>query len=414
MILTAMPPRNEGAEFFAHTGEQMKHYKTITVAATGVLIGLLLAVILALIGFGGFSGMRATLKYAAVMRVIRTQFIGEYDLDDVTDAALVGAIDSLDDNWSYYMNAEAYEDYLDLSSNRYQGIGVTIQKDEQTGGFLIVSVNKDGPAHTAGITAGDIIVAVDGTDVTGEDGDTTFLRGLIQADYGKTALVTVLHEDGTEESYSVSCEEIYTSPVSYEMLDGNVGYIIITNFRQGSGADAIEAIEALVDSGAKSLVFDVRSNPGGQVTELIELLDYLLPEGDIFIRADKQGHETVEKSDDNCLSMPVAVIVNGDSYSAAEYFAAALREYDWAVIVGDPTTGKARSQVNILLTDGSAVHLSKYTYLTPERQDLYEAGGLVPDVEITLAEEEQTLFNTGWLEPEDDPQVIAAVAALNA
>jgi carboxyl-terminal processing protease len=198
------------------------------------------------------------------------------------------------------------------------------------------------------------------------------------------------------------------------MLEDNVGYVAITNFRQGAASDAIEAIEALLEQGATSLVLDVRSNPGGQVTELVELLDYLLPEGDIFIRADKKGREVVEVSDEECLDMPMAVLVNGDSYSAAEYFAAALREYNWATVVGEATTGKARSQVTIPLWDGGAVHLSKYTYLTPQRQDLYEAGGLVPDVEIELTEQQRSDFDTGWLEPSDDPQIQGAINALGA
>ena len=378
----------------------------------GALSGLLIAAGAVLLIAGGVSGARASLKYASVMRLIQTQFIGSYDLDDVTDAALSGAIDSLDDRWSYYMDAETYEAYQDYSANRYQGIGVTVTKDEETGGFLVVTTTKDGPARTAGIVPGDIILAVDGIDVT--EGDMTCLRSLIQADYGQNALVTVLREDGSTEDFSVSCEEIYSSPVSYMMLEGDIGYIVIENFRQGAGTDAIEAVKALTDEGAQALVFDVRSNPGGLVTELTALLDTLLPEGTIFIRADKSGDETVQTSDAACVELPMAVIVNGESYSAAEYFAAALREYDRAVIVGEATTGKARSQVTLELYDDSAVHISKYTYLTPQRNDLYEAGGLTPDIAAALTEEERVLFDTGWLEPTDDPQVQAAIDALRA
>ena len=108
----------------------------------------------------------------------------------------------------------------------------------------------------------------------------------------------------------------------------------------------------------------------------------------------------------------MAVLVNADSYSAAEFFAAALRDYDWAVVVGQPTTGKARSQVTYPLLDGSAVHLSQYSYLTPSRTDLYEAGGLTPDVEVALDEEQTALYQTGWLEPAEDAQVRAAIDAL--
>ena len=294
---------------------------------------------------------------------------------------------------------------------RSSSTGGTITKDEATGGFLIMAVTKDGPAQAAGIVRGDIILAVDGEDVT--QGDTAFLRSLIQADFGKTAVVTVMHEDGAAENFDVSCEEIYSDPVSSMMLDGAVGYAAIDNFRKGAGSEAVAAIEALLEDGAQSLILDVRSNPGGQVTELTELMDYLLPEGDIFIRADKNGNEEIDTSDASCLEIPMAVLVNGDSYSAAEYFAAALREYGWAVVVGQPTTGKARSQITVALPDGGAVHISHYTYLTPHRVDLYETGGIVPDVVSELSEEEQTLYETGWLEPEDDPQVQAALQALS-
>ena len=204
-------------------------------------------------------------------------------------------------------------------------------------------------------------------------------------------------------------------PVTFELLaDGTTGYVAITNFREGAAQNAIDAVEELMSQGAERLIFDVRDDPGGQLTELIELLDYLLPEGDIFIRSDKYGNETIEVSDADCVDLPMAVLVNADSYSAAEFFAAALREFDWAIIVGEATTGKSRSQVTIRLNDGSAVHISTYRYLTPNRVDLYEAGGLTPDLEIGLSEEEYTTYVTGWLEPDDDPQVQAAAEALKA
>ena len=361
-------------------------------------------------GFGGFRGFGRAAKFAAVMRIIQSQYVGDADLDHTTDMALAEAIASLDDQWSYYMDAEGYDAYQDYSANVYQGIGVTIQADEATGGFLIVATERDGPADRAGLTTGDVILAVDGISVVGKTADD--LRALIQADYGKQALVTAQGADGQTRDVSVTCEEIYQDPVQYEMLDGDVGYVAISNFRQGSGEGAVKAVDTLIDQGAQALVFDVRDDPGGQVSEMVTILDHLLPEGDLFIRTDKKGHEAAEKSDAACIQLPMAVVVNADGYSAAEFFAAALRDYGWAKIAGDPTTGKARSQVTYSLWDGSAVHLSKYTYLTPERTDLYEAGGLRPDAAVSLSEEELAQFRNGWLEPADDPQVQAAVALL--
>ena len=386
--------------------------KGLLPAAVGFLAGVLFTAAIVLVYAGGLRGVRPLMRFGALLRVLERDYVGTYDLQEVTDGALTGAVDALGDQWSYYMDAETYAAYLDYASNQYQGIGVTVMKDAETGGFLIVTVTKDGPAQTAGIEQGDIILAVDGTDVT--EGDTAFLKSLIQQDFGRTAAVTVLRGDGSTTVFDVSCEEIYSSPVQSMLLDGSVGYVAIDNFRKGAAEEAKEAIEALLEEGAECLLFDVRSNPGGQVAELTELLDYLLPEGDVFVRADKDGHEEVDTSDASCLELPTAVLVNDASYSAAEYFAAALREYGRAIVVGEPTTGKARSQITVALADGGAVHISKYTYLTPLRTDLYEAGGLIPDITAELTEEDRTLFDTGWLEPQDDAQIQAAIEALPA
>ena len=380
----------------------------------GVLLGFLAGFLALLLGmtalFGGLSGLRFGLKYGEVLRVIRAHFVADFDPEAVADEALRGAIAGLDDRWSYYMSAEEYADYQDYAANRYPGIGVTVVKDEETGGFSIESVQKDAPAALAGIVPGDVILAVDGQSVT--ESDTSELRSLIRADFGSEALLTVRHADGREEDIPVSCAEVYSNPVTSELLADGTGYVRIANFRDGAGKNAIDAVEALVSQGAERLVFDVRDDPGGQLTELTEILDYLLPEGEIFYRTDKQGNEIVDYSDAACVELPMAVLINGESYSAAEFFAAALREYGWAILVGEPTTGKARSQVTVQLADGSAVHISKYRYLTPQRVDLTETEGLTPDVEAVLTEEEREQFVTGWLAPADDPQIQEAAKAL--
>lgn len=388
----------------------MKRMKKRNYFAVGVLAGLLAAFVAMLILFHGFAGLRGAWKLSAALQVFDRYFVTDYDVDAVIDGAMQGAVSGLDDRWSYYMTAEEFESYQDYSANRYQGIGVTIQKDSETGGFLIVSLTRDGPAALAGLVAGDVILSVEG--ISTEDMDTIKLREYVQEAFGRTVCLEVLHEDGSVQEYAVSCEEVYSSPVTYELLRDGVGYVSIENFREGAANEAIAAIEELIGQGAERLLFDVRNNPGGQLTELVALLDYLLPEGDIFIRTDKNGRETVESSDADCVEMPMAVLVNGDSYSAAEFFAAALQEYDWADVVGEATTGKARSQITVALEDGSAIHLSRYSYLTPQRVDLYEQGGIEPDVEVSLSEEERLDFDTGWLEPEDDPQIQSAIDIL--
>ncbi len=374
-------------------------------ALGGALAMALLLAALAWVRLGG-AGLRSAAKYASVLAMVEENYIGgDYEAEAFTDAALAGGVASLDDDWSYYMDAETYAAYLDYSANRYQGIGVTVQKDEQTGGFLLLDIEADGPADRAGVRAGEIVIAIDGEDLRG--GEVADLKARIQAAYGGSVRLTLLGADGAEREVEVSCEVVQTVPVSSQLLEGN-GYIRIENFELGAAEAAIAAVENLREQGAESLIFDVRQNPGGRVTELCELLDYLLPEGDIFIRADRKGRETVERSDADCVPLPMAVLLDGGSYSAAEFFAATLREYEWAQLVGVASSGKGRSQVTLPLFDGSALHISRYVYLTPQRRDLAAEGGLQPDVTAELSAEQQELLAAGQLSPQDDAQLQAA------
>ena len=387
-----------------------KHFITAVVifALFFTALGSAVTIFAFKIKFGGDGTLAAVSKYSTVYSFIKDNYIGDISDEELQELALRGMVDSLD-RWSYYMSADEYADYLDSVNNSYHGIGVTIQKDESTGGFSVVSVTKDGPAAMAGIVPGDIILEADGTDIT--DGDSTLLKTIIKENYGGEVLLRVRRSDGTTEDISVSCAEIYTPPVSYETY-GSVGYVSILNFESGCAEGAIAALEELTAAGVEAIVFDVRANPGGQVKEMVELLDYLLPEGDLFVRVDKNGNESVETSDADCLELPMAVLINADSYSAAEFFAAALSEYNWAITVGEATTGKGRSQITVRLSDGSAVHLSTNKYLTPNRVDLSECGGLIPDVEAELSEEDYGSFLSGELDPETDTQFLAAVAAV--
>ena len=210
---------------------------------------------------------------------------------------------------------------------------------------------------------------------------------LIRSKVNKDFDLSVIDGNGDAKTVTLACEIIYKNPVSSRLLDGNIGYIRISNFEAGSSENTIKAIEKLIAMGAKSFVFDVRDNPGGLLSELVDLLDYILPEGDLFISVDKEGHETVQTSDKVSLKNKMVVLVNGNSYSAAEFFAAALQEYNWATIVGEQTTGKARSQITLELSDGSAVHISTHKYLTPNRIDLSEAGGVTPDISVAMDDE---------------------------
>lgn len=331
---------------------------------------------------GSGDNYNQAMKYVEIKNTIDQNYVGEVDEEAVSAAAFSAMVDGLGDKWSYYMSPSEYAAYKLYSANQYTGLGVSIDKDAETGGFKVLGVSSGSPAANAGIKAGHIILAVAGKDITNLTvGDA---RSFISANLSKSVSVTIINLDGNQQQLTVDCTLVYTNPVSYEMKNGDIGYIKIASFDSGSAEQAVKAIESLLESGAKRFVFDVRSNPGGLYSEMVDVLDYLLPSGDILVSVNQAGEETVERSDNVCLSMPMVVLVNSDTYAAAEFFAAALQDYRWAGVVGERTTGKGRIQTTIELTDGSAIHISTSKYLTPNRVDLTEQGGLRPDVEVSL------------------------------
>lgn len=353
-------------------------HTAICCAVTAVITALaVLAVIFC--AFGGRDGLSFYSKVHAVKEIIDDKYVGDASSDDMADAAAAGMVSAAGDRWSYYMTAQQYEEYKDRSNNTSNGIGVTISPDEATGGFRIVSVANGSPAEAAGVEAGQVIISAAGEDVKGLSTDE--LKKLIQSQDGKFPL-DVLNSDGTVESFEVYTDSFYSNPVSFKMLENSIGYVSISNFEAGAAENSISAIKELIQQGAKGIVFDVRGNPGGRLGELIELLDYLLPEGEIFVSVSKDGKEEIYTSDSEFVDMPMAVLINADSYSAAEFFAAALEEYGAAVTVGEATTGKGRSQATYELSDGSAVHISTRRYLTPNRVDLAAQGGLQPYIQV--------------------------------
>ena len=384
----------------------------VLVCLAGFLLASLCFAAFVVFEFGSADSIPSAAKFAEIYSAIDKDYVGQPDMEKVSDAAYSAMIAAIDDRWSYYMTAEQFEQYQQYQSNSYTGIGVTIEKDEDSGLFKVSVVLEDSPASQAGINIGDLMVAIDGQELSGKTSDE--VKQLIEAKQGADFELTLRSQDGTERSVEVAAKTVFSKPVKYEMLDGNIGYIKIKNFEGDSGDEIISAVDELIADGAKGIVFDVRNNHGGLLSELLKALDHLLPEGDMFVSVNEQGEETVKKSDADCVEIPMTVLVNENSYSAAEFFAAALSEYDLSSLVGTHTTGKARSQVNIVLRDGSAVHISTNSYLTPKRVDLSEKGGLAPDISVSLSKEEEAKLVSGLLEHDKDPQLIAALDEIKA
>ena len=383
-----------------------KRFSVRTLIVTAVIAALAAAGVLAgaawaLVGPEGLGMMEA-------MVLINTQFVGEHDMGAATDQAMDALIEGLGDRWSYYMDAEDYVAQQESRSNSYVGIGVTVTYPEE-GGLLIQSVAEGGPADQAGLTAGERITAVDGTELTGENQQTA--TDLIRGEAGTQVTLTVEAADGTAREVTVTRGTVEEHPAEGELLADGTGLVTIKNFNSRCADETMAVVEDLMAQGAERLVFDVRNNGGGYVDELTELLDYLLPEGDIFRSETKAGTKRVVTSDADCVDLPMAVLVNGSTYSAAELFAAQLQEMDRGVIVGEPTFGKGFSQQTFPLLYGGAINLSTARYYTGGGVCLIGTG-LTLDREVALTEEQSAALSSGALAPEDDPQLQAAIALL--
>lgn len=354
-----------------------------------------------------------TAKYTEIMTLVDQYFIGDdVDMTQVNDAMASGIISGLGDRWSYYVSAQDYQSYLANLNNAYVGVGITITaKNDDDGnllGYQVTDVTQGGPAEEAGVLAGDLLTHVNETAVS--EITLSQVKSMVQGEEGTTVELRFLR--GTEAVVvTVERRALTVIPAQGQLLEGNIGYITIDNFDAGC-TDTVKAlVEELKAQGAESLLFDVRNNPGGLKSELTDLLDYLLPEGTVFHSVNYAGQEEIISSDAAWVEMPMAVLVNGNSYSAAEYFACAIQEYGLGQVIGEKTCGKGYYQVGLTLSDGSCINLSIGKYFTPQGESLIDVG-VTPDVELALDDDQATALAQNKLEPEEDPQVQTAIQCL--
>ncbi len=342
------------------------------------------------------------------LALVETYLLGRFafvdtqaDLDGAVDKALAAFVDGLGDRWSYYLDAEGYKANKERRANSYVGVGVTVNYTREEG-LLVQSVTQGGPAEQAGVVPGDIITAVDGVSIAGENQAQG--TDLILGEAGTQVTLTLLGEDGASREVTCTRATLRNSSARGKMLEGNIGYVKLDNFYSGAADSFAQEVDALVEQGAVGLIVDVRSDPGGYVTELEKILDYLLPEGPVFTHSPRWWFTSVTQSDGECVELPMAALVNAGTYSAAELLAAQLRESVNAPIVGEVTSGKGYSQVTFPLPNGGGVGISTATYCTGSGRSLI-GEGIVPDVELALNE-------GAVLGGEDDNQLQAAIELL--
>lgn len=346
-------------------------------------------------------------KLREIDRLAADKYIGEIDSTNVADYAAVGYVTGLGDKWSSYIPADQYEAYRMSSEGTGCGIGVSVTTS--TDAVRISIVYDDSPAAKAGIVKGDYILGAEGLTVE-KDGANAVISA-IRGEEGTDVSVTIQTSAGETKTLTMKRATVTQKMAWGEMLSGNTGYIRIENFHTGVADQFQKALSALEEQGMTSLVIDVRHNGGGKVKEMSEVLDPLLPEGTIMTLREKNGHETVYSSDADMIDLPLAVLIDDQSISAAEFFAAALQEYERATLVGTHTTGKGRAQRTYALSDGSAVNLSVEEYFTPKGKSLADTG-IAPDIETTLTDEQTANFY--FLGTDGDPQLQRALSEVQS
>lgn len=342
----------------------------------------------------------------------RVSYVNEIDDQKLLEWVMAGYTRGLDDKYAAYMTRSEYEAYM-LSSKQgtMVGIGVRITYDNTLDGIYITSVIPGSPAESAGIKAGDVIVAVDGNAVS-EQGYYNSYNHIKQGKEGEPVVLTVALGSADYNEFSevsVARAKVETDTVSSRIIENDVAYVKIVEFDSTTGDEFKKEMDKCISDGAKKFVFDVRNNPGGNVYGVSTVLDYLLPEGPIIRTVSKTGQEGVLTSDARCVNAPMVVLVNGNTASGGELFTAALRDYKMATIIGTKTYGKGTMQSIIPLSDGSAIKLSTQMYNPPYGEN-YEGKGIVPDKTVELSPEAAADFYK--ISDEEDTQLMSALDEL--
>ena len=359
-----------------------------------------------------FKNTELFMKLAYIDTYYRSLYVGQIDEERLSYYLMNGYIQGIGDRYGEYYTASDLDSLFNEAEGKMYGIGVNVVYNEEHDAIEIISTVPDSPAEKAGILASDIILSVNGERASADN----YYAAINQVKGEKGTYVNlVILRNGTELSFSVMRDEIKIVTVSYRKysLDSSIGVVRITEFNNTTGTQLADAVDSLVAQGCQSIVFDLRNNPGGTLDGVIDSLDYLLPEGNVCFVRNAYGQITQTlTSNAQCLdpSIKLAVLVNENTASAAELFAAALRDYNRATIVGKTTYGKGTMQTTYMLPDGAGLKLSTNKY-NPPCDVNYDGIGVAPHKEVDLDEavKNKNLFK---LTDQEDNQLLAACREL--
>lgn len=347
----------------------------------GALVTLLLTGIV-FFGFGhNVVSLGTVYKLSQLKGLIDENYLGKADGEELKEGIYKGYLEALDDPYSIYYDAQETKQLNERLSGQFNGIGALLTQDKDTGVITLIRIYKDSPAMDAGLKDGDILYQIEGRDVTGED--LNQVVNDIKGDRGTKVNLTVIRgSDDQQITVNVTRDVVEKQTVDSRMLEDGIGYLAVSEFDSVTYSQYKEALDDLENQGAGSLVIDLRNNPGGNLDIVCEMLDLILPKGVIVYTEDKNGERKEYTSDSNQqVKMPIAVLMNGQSASASEIFAAAVQDYDRGEIVGTQSYGKGVVQKLYDLMDGSCVKLTSAEYFTPKGRRI-NGKGVTPDVEV--------------------------------
>ena len=355
----------------------MKNHSFLKGALAGALIVLLAGGAVSCSVFKSEESQKMELLNSLIDRF----YIGDVDETDLSEGVYKGYIEGLGDPYSVYYDEEETKQMSESLSGEFGGVGALMSQDRETGVITVLQVYDGSPAQEAGMRDGDTLYKVEGEEVTGEDLSDVVSK--VKGEKGTQVTLTVLRADtGDEEELTITRDTIEAQTVSCEMKEGNVGYIRITEFDTVTYEQYKEALEDLEDQGMERLIVDLRSNPGGNLDTVCDILDLMLPEGLIVYTEDKNGEREEYTSDEeNQFDTPLVVMMNGYSASASEIFAGAIQDYGLGQIVGTQSYGKGVVQSVFDLQDGTSVKLTIAEYFTPNGRSI-DGEGITPDVEV--------------------------------
>lgn len=346
---------------------------------------------------------------------VRATLMNEYyqplDEDELVLGAIRGMMSAVGDPYTFYYTADEMTAANEEFGGVYHGVGMLVQLTDD-GAIEVARVYEDSPAEAAGVRMGDRIVAVDGVEVSGESAQTlNEAIDRIQGEDGTTVVLSV-QRNGEILDLEVMRAEVSISYVEYQIINGDIGYINISQFSGNDVEGFQEAMSALQAADVSGVIIDIRNNPGGLLTDVVEIADALLPEGLIAYVEDGHGNRTEYTSDADYWDVPLVVMVNGMSASASELLSAAIQDYDRGTIVGTTTYGKGIVQTLITFAeDGAGMQLTTASYYSPSGRSIHE-NGVEPDVTVELSEDCDLTVPSPNLE--NDNQLAAALEALQA